>query len=52
MLVAIKMRRYLLEEQRGILETEAWAAWEEGCQRLQRRVLEDVQMRGVARSGG
>lgn len=44
MLVAIKMRRFLLEEQSGVLGTEAWAAWEEGCQRLQRRVLEDVRM--------
>lgn len=50
LLVAVKMRRYLLEEQRGVLQTEAWAPWEEGCLRLQKRVLEDVQMRGVAKA--
>ena len=50
LLIAVKMRRYLLEEQRGVLQTEAWAVWEEGCWRLQRWVLEDVQMRGAAKA--
>jgi hypothetical protein len=44
LLVAVKMRRFLLEEKRGIVQTEAWRAWEEGCRRLQRRVFQHVRM--------
>lgn len=43
MLVAIKMRRYLLDGHGKIQQTEAWVAWENGCQSLQKRLLDDVQ---------
>ncbi|KAF3004332.1 hypothetical protein E8E13_009439 [Curvularia kusanoi] len=42
MLVAIKMRRYLWERQKGIVETEAWRLWEEGCREMQRGIWEEV----------
>ncbi|KAJ4383800.1 hypothetical protein N0V86_000643 [Didymella sp. IMI 355093] len=42
MLVAIKMQRYLTENHGRIKQTEAWAAWEEGCQVLQARISDDV----------
>ncbi|KAF9699293.1 hypothetical protein EKO04_003324 [Ascochyta lentis] len=44
MLVAIKMRRFLLEHHGLIVRTEAWTAWEDGCRSLQKRILEDVHM--------
>lgn len=42
MLVAIKMKRFLTEHHGRIRQTRAWIAWEEGCQALQARILEDV----------
>ncbi|KZM23397.1 uncharacterized protein EKO05_0003937 [Ascochyta rabiei] len=42
MLVAIKMKRFLLEGHGRIVQTEAWTAWEDGCRSLQRRILENV----------
>ena len=42
MLVAIKMKRYLMEGHNWILQTEAWIAWEDGCRGLQRQILEEI----------
>jgi hypothetical protein len=42
MLVAIMMRRYLLEKQPGIRNTEAWKAFEEGRLALQGKILGEV----------
>ncbi|KAJ8112565.1 hypothetical protein OPT61_g5093 [Boeremia exigua] len=41
-LVAIKMRRILLDGYPLVTQTEAWSAWESGCQSMQRALLEDV----------
>ncbi|KAF2621288.1 hypothetical protein BU25DRAFT_311758, partial [Macroventuria anomochaeta] len=42
MLVAIKMRRFLVEAHGRIRQTEAWIAWENGCRSLQGRILKEV----------
>jgi hypothetical protein len=42
MLVAIKMRRFLVEHHDGIMHTEAWVAWEDGCRTLQNRILDTI----------
>lgn len=43
MLVAIKMRRFLVESHGRIQQTAAWLAWEECYQAMQLRILEDVR---------
>ncbi|KAF1842280.1 uncharacterized protein K460DRAFT_291338 [Cucurbitaria berberidis CBS 394.84] len=42
MLVAIKMRRFLVEAHEGIRQTEGWRAFEEGISVLQKSILEEV----------
>lgn len=42
MLVAVKMRRFLVDYHGRIVQAEAWIAWENGCRSLQRRILDDV----------
>lgn len=42
MLIAIKMRRFLLESHGRIRQTEAWTAWKDGCRLLQKRIMEEV----------
>ncbi|KAF2845317.1 hypothetical protein T440DRAFT_460584 [Plenodomus tracheiphilus IPT5] len=41
-LVVIKMRRFLVEGQAGIMRTEAWRVFENGGRELQRRIMEEV----------
>ncbi|KAJ4293180.1 hypothetical protein N0V90_008462 [Kalmusia sp. IMI 367209] len=43
MLVALKMRRYLVEQQPGIRSTDAWAAFENSREELQRMILKEVK---------
>lgn len=42
MLVAIKMRRFLVERHGGIMQTEGWRHFEDGAKTLQKKILEDV----------
>ncbi|CAO2657134.1 Nn.00g032600.m01.CDS01 [Neocucurbitaria sp. VM-36] len=42
MLVAIKMRRFLVEEHGGIVKTEGWREFEEEAKTLQGKILEEV----------
>lgn len=42
MLVAIKMRRFLMEERPGVVGTEGWMEFEEEGRRSQQRVLGEV----------
>lgn len=41
-LVAIKMRRFLVEGHGGIVQTEAWTVWMDGYRSLQGRIMEEV----------
>lgn len=42
-LVAIKMRRYMMEEHAKIVDAEAWVHFEEGRATLQAKILEEVR---------
>ncbi|KAH9868761.1 hypothetical protein J1614_007833 [Plenodomus biglobosus] len=42
MLVVIKMRRFLVENQSSIMRTEAWRVFEDGGRQLQGRILGEV----------
>ncbi|KAH7402890.1 hypothetical protein BKA66DRAFT_404832 [Pyrenochaeta sp. MPI-SDFR-AT-0127] len=42
MLIAIKMRRFLLEGHKGIVSTESWKEFDEGVKALQKRIMDEV----------
>ena len=46
MLVALKMRSYMIEHHTRIVETEAWADFENSRENLQRLILKDVRGSG------
>lgn len=41
-LVAIKMRRFLVQEQGKIMKTQGWKEFEDGCKSLQDKILKEV----------